>query len=285
MRAKMPRLRNSLRMDHPLRRPWFWLALGLVVIALTTVGVLWGRRDATAARIRGSGIWRVAMDPSFPPFESLDSATGRPIGLDVDLVNAIAARWGVRAEIVGVGFDELVDAVAARRVDSAVSALPVFEWRTQEVSFSAPYIQAGIVLAAPRDTTVRNPEDLAGKRIAAEWGSEGDAQARELQKRLGGELELVLRESADAAMGAVAQGEADAVATDAISLALFNRSGGNLVIVGAPLRSDPYVVVIPAGSPLLLADLNRTLEGMENDGTLATIRAKWLGAAVGEGPR
>jgi polar amino acid transport system substrate-binding protein len=285
MRAKMPRLRNSLRMDHPLRRPWIWLALGLVVIALTTVGVLWGRRDATSARIRGSGIWRVAMDPSFPPFESLDSATGRPIGLDVDLVNAIAARWGVRAEIVGVGFDELVDAVAARRVDSAVSALPVFEWRTQEVSFSAPYIQAGIVLAAPRATTVRNSEDLAGKRIAAEWGSEGDAQARELQKRLEGELDLVLRESADAAMGAVAQGEADAVATDAISLALFNKSGGDLVVVGAPLRSDPYVVVIPAGSPLLLADLNRTLEGMEADGTLAAIRAKWLGSAVAEGPR
>jgi ABC-type amino acid transport substrate-binding protein len=273
----------SLGTARVLRRPWFWLVLA-VVVAVPVAGVLLlGRRDATSARIRQSGVWRVAMDPSFPPFESIDPATGRPIGLDVDLVNAIAARWGVRAEIVSVGFDELVDAVAARRVDSAVSALPVFDWRTQEVSFSAPYVQAGIVLAVPRDSAVRSPEDLAGKRVAAEWGSEGDSQARDLQKRLEGRLDLVLRESADAAMEAAARGEADAVVTDAISLALYDKNGGTFVVLGAPLRSDPYVIVVPAGAPQLLADLNRALESLEQDGTLAAIRAQWLGSEAAGG--
>ena len=45
-------------------------------------------RDAVWARIRDRGVWRVAMDPSFPPFESPD-ADGRPAGFDVDLVNEI----------------------------------------------------------------------------------------------------------------------------------------------------------------------------------------------------
>jgi ABC-type amino acid transport substrate-binding protein len=265
-----------------LRQPLLWVALVLIVAIMVAAAVVWGRRDATAARVRTSGVWRVGMDPSFPPFESVDPATGRPVGLDVDLVNAIAGRWGVRAEIVGVGFDELVDAVAARRVDSAASALPVFEWRTQEVSFSEPYVQAGIVLAAPRGSAIRGPDELAGNSVAAEWGSEGDAQARELQKRLEGRLQLVLRESADAAMEAVARGEADAVVTDAISLALFNKHGGALVAVGAPLRSDPYVIVAPARSPLLLADLNRALGDLERDGTLPALRAKWLGSSVGQ---
>ena len=281
MRSELLRLLTSLRTARLFRRPGFWLALGVVLAALVAGYLLWGRRDATSARIRGSGVWRVGMDPSFPPFESIDPAPGRPVGLDVDLVNAIAARWGVRAEIVGVGFDELVDAVAARRVDSAVSALPVFDWRTQEVGFSAPYIEAGIVLAVPRGSSLRGPDDLEGRRVAAEWGSEGDAQARELQQRLEGKLELVLRESADAAMGAIARGEADAVVTDAISLALFNRNGGELVAVDPPLRSDPYVVVVPAGSPLLLADLNRVLETLEGDGTLAALRETWLGPGAG----
>jgi cystine transport system substrate-binding protein len=92
----------------------------------------------------------------------------------------------------------------------------------------------------------------------------------------------VLRESADAAMEAVARGEADAVVTDAISLALFNKHGGDLVAVGAPLRSDPYVIVAPARSPLLLADLNRALGDLERDGTLPALRAKWLGSSVGQ---
>jgi len=253
----------------------------VVLAALAAGYLLWGKRDVTSARIRESGVWRVGMDPSFPPFESIDPATGRPVGLDVDLVNAIAARWGVRAEIVGVGFDELVDAVAARRVDSAVSALPVFDWRTQEVGFSAPYIEAGIVLAVPRGSSIRSPDDLTGRRVAAEWGSEGDAQVRELQRRLDGNLELVLRESPDAAMGAIARGEADAVVTDAVSLALFNKNGGDLGAAGAPLRSDPYVVVVPAGSPLLLAELNRALEALEVDGTMAALRERWLGPGAG----
>jgi ABC-type amino acid transport substrate-binding protein len=277
MQSRVQRWMTSLRSVRLFRRPWFWLALGLVLAALVAGALLWLRRDATSARIRESGVWRVGMDPSFPPFESIDPSTGRPVGLDVDLVNAIAGRWGVRGEIVSLGFDELVDAVAARRVDSAVSALPVFEWRTQEVSFSAPYIEAGVVLAVPRGSTIGGPEDLAGRRVAAEWGSEGDAQVRDLQRRLEGRLELVLRESADAAMEAVAGSQADAVVTDAVSLALFNRDGGDLVAVGQPLRSDPYVVVVPKGAPLLLADLNQALAAMEADGTLAALRAKWLG--------
>jgi ABC-type amino acid transport substrate-binding protein len=80
-----------------------------------------------------------------------------------------------------------------------------------------------------------------------------------------------------AAMEAVAGSQADAAVTDAVSLALFNKDGGDLVAVGQPLRSDPYVVVVPKGAPLLLADLNQALAAMEADGTLAALRAKWLG--------
>jgi polar amino acid transport system substrate-binding protein len=277
MRSEAQRLTKSLRSARVFRRAWFWLVLGLVVAGVVAGAFSWARRDATSARIRESGVWRVGMDPSFPPFESIDPSTGTAVGLDVDLVNAIAARWGVRAEIVSLGFDELVDAVAAQRIDSAVSALPVFDWRTQEVSFSSPYIHAGIMLAVPRGSSVGGPDDLAGKRVAAEWGSEGDAQARELQRRLEGNLELVLRESADAAMGAAARGEAEAVVTDAISLALFDRSGGDLLAVGQPLRDDPYVVVVPKGAPLLLDNVNRALADMDADGSLVSLRAKWLG--------
>jgi polar amino acid transport system substrate-binding protein len=134
------------------------LILALAVLLIGAVGLatrtVLANRDPTWERIRQSGVWRVGMDPSFPPCESLDGTTQQPVGLDVDLANAIAARWGVRAEIVGVGFDELLDAVTAHRVDSALSALPVVEYRAREVSFSAPYVEAGVLLGAPRDSAI-----------------------------------------------------------------------------------------------------------------------------------
>ena len=254
------------------------LAIG-VLIALTLVArALTSGGDATARHIRQSGVWRVGMDPSFPPFEILDAGTGKPVGLDVDLVNAIAAQWGVRAEIVGLGFDELIDAVAAHRVDSAVSALPVAPLRTREVSFSSPYFEAGVVLAVPRDSSLSGTDDLGGRRVAAEWGSEGDAQARALQQRLGGELTLILRESPGEALAAVAAGEADAVIVDSVSLALYDPAGESLRVVGAPLRSDPYVVMVPANAPQLLKDVDVALAALDQDGTLARLKARWLGA-------
>jgi ABC-type amino acid transport substrate-binding protein len=270
------------------RRSWrvaLGLSLaGLVIVmaaGLATRAVL-ADRDPTWEHIRQSGVWRVGMDPSFPPFENLDGATGQPVGLDVDLANAIASRLGVRAEIVGVGFDELLDAVTAYRVDSAISALPVVEDRTREVSFSMPYVEAGVLLVAPRETTITKSGDLAGRRLAAEWGSAGDAQARALQRELGGNLSLVLRESPDLALHAVLDGEADAAAVDAVSLALFAAGKDRLTTIGEPLQSEPYVIVVPAHAPKLLAAINQTLADLAADGTLAAIKARWL---EGEGTR
>ena len=117
---------------------------------------------------------------------------------------------------------------------------------------------------------------LAGHRLAAEWGSAGDAQSRTLQRKLGGNLTLVLRESSDAALQAVLNGEADAATVDAVSLALFTAGKDRLAAVGEPLQSEPYVIVVPAHAPKLLAAINAALADMSADGSLAAIKARWL---------
>ena len=186
-----------------------------------------------------------------------------------------------------------MDAVAANRVDSAISALTVAPHRTEEMRFSEPYIEAGMVLAVPETSRLKPaleaaggrsgeaamPEvaqALAGQRVAAEWGSEGDALARRLQAQVNGDLRLVLRNSTDDALRAVLAGEADAAIVDAISLALFAGDGGSLVAVGQPLRSDPYAIVVPKHAPELLRQVNAALAALRDDGTLAEIRARWL---------
>jgi polar amino acid transport system substrate-binding protein len=270
------------------------LILGLLSGILLLRQTILGGGDRTWARIQQTGVWRVGMDPSFPPFENLDGVTGLPAGFDVDLARAIAARWGVRAEFVGVGFDQLMDAVVANRVDSAISALTVAPHRTEEMRFSEPYIEAGMVLAVPETSQLRPALEmavgrsdaaamleaaqvLAGRRVAAEWGSEGDALARRLQARVNGDLRLVLRHATDDALRAVLAGEADAAIVDAISLALFGGDGGSpLLAVGQPLRSDPYAIVLPKHAPELLRQVNEALAALRDDGTLAEIKARWL---------
>lgn len=258
------------------RAGWIGLAVVAVLAAALLLRFEISGRDAAWARIQQTGVWRVGMDPSFPPFENLDAVTGRPAGFDVDLAEAIAAAWGVRVEIVSIGFDQLVDAVEAKRVDSALSALPVFEERARDVSFSRPYFEAGLVLAAPPAALIRLPDDLAGQRVAAEWGSAGDAEARALNRRLAGGVTLVLRDSVDQALDAVLAGDAEAALVDAVDLALYDRGRGRLAAVGKPVQSDPYVIVAPVDAPKLLAALNETLAQLDANGTLAQIQARWL---------
>lgn len=261
--------------------------VGFILLSAIVIGALafllgrafLGPRDVVWARIRETGVWRVALDPSFPPFENLD-ATGQAVGLDPDLAAAIAADWGVRLDLVSLGFDELMDAVAAGQVDSAISALPVVPHRTEELAFSRAYVDAGIVLVTPVSGIVRTRSDLAGRRLAAEWGSAGDAAGRVLQEQLEPAPTLVLRDTMTAALDAVLAEEADAAAVDAISFALYKQRDGLRIVVDAEARGylarEPYVIVVPARAPDLLAALNASLRTLETNGTLDQIRARWL---------
>jgi ABC-type amino acid transport substrate-binding protein len=243
------------------------------LLALLAFLLLRDRPDALR-EIQARGAWRVGMDPSFPPFEFVDG-DGQAAGLDVDLARAIGGELGIETELVILGFDELMDAVAAHRVDAAISALPILPERTQEVRFSDPYAQAGVVLAVRRGSPIRAPGDLAARTVAVEWGSQGDAAARRLNSDAAPPFALQPFDTVTAALDALAAGEVDAALVDAISLAT-HPAAAKLTAPGDPLVSDPYVVVVPADAPDLLDAVNGALAALERDGRLEGLREKWL---------
>lgn len=263
------------------RRRWLWIAAGALVVAGALLFKLWQTlgpvRDPFWERIQATGTWRVAMDASFPPFESLDAA-GSPVGFDVDLARAVAQRWGVQVQFEGVGFDGLVDAVWASRVDSAISALPYQSQLTRDVAFSQPYFDAGLVLVTRADDAgVQTVDDLAGRSVAVEWGSEGDVQARSLRRRFP-DLEILPLPAAQDALAAVAAGQAGAALVDRISaLQSADTREGRLRVAPGAVVSNPYVVVLPRKAPVLQRQVAEALRALEADGTLEALTGKWLG--------
>lgn len=251
----------------------------LALAATTVVRTIVQGRDRIWDHIQETGQWRIGMDPSFPPFEDLDDAN-QLVGFDVDLARAIAARLGVKAEINSVGFDSLVDAVWTGKLDSAISALPYQPQLTQDVAFSSPYFEAGLVLvASAAEPGISSVDDLAGRRLAVEWGSEGDVQARSLRRRFP-DLEIVPLELAEAALQAVAEGRADAALVDNISALQYLAHDSRVRIVPPVLVSDPYVIVMPLKSPTLRAEVGKALDALKADGTLDVLTHKWFGQAA-----
>jgi ABC-type amino acid transport substrate-binding protein len=268
---------------HALRRRWWLIALiGVLVLAILA---LWRSvrlsSDPFWERIQETGKWRVAMDPSFPPFEDLDDS-GRPVGFDVDLADAIAARWGVEVQIEGIGFDGLIDAVWASRVDAVISALPLQPQFSKDVAFSQSYFEAGLVLVVPVDAmSIDGVQDLlaaGGRRIAVEWGSEGDVQARNL-RRQEPDIEVLPLESPLAALTAVAAGEADAALVDNISALQYTATGAQVRIAPEVVVSEPYVIVMPRKAPELQRQVGEALGTLRADGSLDALVEKWFAPA------
>lgn len=277
----MPRAAEIRNEGREHRHPWRrWL---LTCGAVVAVGLLafWlisryfsAGEDTTWQRVQQTGVWRVGMDPSFPPFDLLDGE-GKPTGYDVDLAQALAKRWGVQVQIVALGFDGLTDALLAGKVDSIVSALPYDPRLTADLSYSASYFEAGIRLAVAERSPIRNVDDLAGKRLAVEWGSNGDAEARKLQ-RTDPSIQRLTFPGAPEAVTALLTGEADGVLIDGVTLRQMQGRGKVLHPVGDALESKPYVIALPLGSHILQEEINTALAEFVMTGFLAELENRWF---------
>jgi ABC-type amino acid transport substrate-binding protein len=270
----------------PSARAAGWLAAGLLagvlVVGLWRSGLLASGQDAAWERIQARGVLTVATDASYPPFSAVD-ANGALFGFDIDVAEALGRQWGVRVEFDNLTYDALPSALSARRDDVVISAFVPRPELAKEISFTPAYFVSGtvaVIRAADGQAVRGDPAAWAsGKRLAVEYGAGGDALARRWVRQVAG-ITIVPRPSADEALQAVADGEADAALVDAVSAYAFLQGHAALVLAGAPLEPEPYVMAVDVHSSALLSELKKALAALEADGTLPALRVKWFGQAA-----
>lgn len=262
-------------------RPGERVLLGIGIGVMLGMLVFWlrgrylsGQVDGTWQRIQQTHVWRVGMDPSFPPFGYLDD-TGRPIGYDVELAQALARRWGVEMQIVAIGFDGLTDALLAGKVDSIISALPYDPRLTEDLTYSISYFEAGVRLAVTETSSLRSVGDLAGKRLAVEWGSNGDAEARKLQ-RADPSIQRTPFPNPAEAIRSLREGGVDGVLVDGVTLRQMQGAGAAILAVGNPLESNPYVIALPRRAHTLQGEIDAALLEFVTTGFLAELEGRWF---------
>lgn len=284
--------------DPPSSSASFWhlysrlgsLAILLVLVVAGCLALLRNTRllstqDSVWLDMKERGNWRVALDPSFPPFESLD-AQGQPIGYDIDLAREMASDWGLVLEIVPIGYDSLLDALLTSQTDSIVSAFPYDPRVTKDVAFSPPYFEAGVRLAVHKafplpQETLSKIDDFAhmlqGKVIAVEIGSMADMIGRRLQ-RLETTIELQAyqtpRESVNALLS---DHEVEALLVDNVTLREAQGTGAPIVAIGSALEGNPYVIAAPLSATTLQKAIAETLHKFEKNGTLTRLEEQWFG--------
>lgn len=259
---------------------WAGLLAGLAVLGL----VLWflprvlpEGHDPTWERILETGSLPVCTDPSWPPFEFVDEETGQLEGFDIDLARRLGPRLApaVQTRLVTVGFDSLYDALLAGRCDVVLSALPYEAMRTEDVTYSVAYFNAGLVLVRRREAQgIEQLEDLEGRLVGVEWGfvPEGDRRQQNFMQK----LSLRRYDLPADALQALGAGEVDAVLADRISVLTYLRGSDGLEIAGEPLVDLNYVIPVRPDSFRLLKEIDRVLLEMREDGTLEELQARWF---------
>jgi polar amino acid transport system substrate-binding protein len=231
--------------------------------------------DATWTRIQQEGVLKIGIDPSFPPFES-DDGQGHLSGFDIALAEALASKWSVKIQYVYSGFDGLYDALNGDQFDMILSALPYNPQKTEDVNFSHSYFNGGPVLVVlPTDNQTTTIYNLAGRAVAVELGTSGDAFARKWQRR----VRLDLREfnTTPEALRAVQSGQVAAALIDPISFYDFQRAEsdtGGLKKVGDTLSNEYYNIAVRKDSPTLLQQINAAIDAMKRDGSLEELQKK-----------
>jgi polar amino acid transport system substrate-binding protein len=266
------------------------LSITTLVVIVLGIGI-WGlgnsrwREDAAWKRIRERGYIVVATDASYLPFSAVDE-NGSLFGFDVDLADEIGRRLGVRVEYENITYDALLAAVISGRDDAVVSAFVAQPERLKEVTFTRPYFASGTVAVIRAEGGHRLEETdpvawSAGKTVAVEYGSGGDALARGWARRAAG-VTILAQLTPREALQLVEQGGADAAVVDAISAYDFLKAHPALTMAGPPLEPEPYVIAVNAQSHELFRALETALAEMETDGTLAQLKVKWFGEAARE---
>lgn len=219
---------------------------------------------------------RCATFADVPPFAAPDPKTREMVGFDVDLCNALARQFGVKAAVVPVSVEARVPEVKMGRVDVTVANLAYTLSRAEQIQFSHPYYLAKEMLAVKASDPSTKKADFRGKRLASTKGSTSEQSIK-----MNGSEAVTFQDTGSAYM-AVQQNKALGMVANTMTITkLVNQSKGGgaveLKMISEPMAFQPIGVGMKKDEPALLARVNDALVALDKSGELNKMWDKWLG--------
>lgn len=221
---------------------------------------------------------RVGMSGGYFPFTFVKQDQLQ--GFEVDFMNAIGKETGDTIEFSTMGFSGLIGALEAGRIDTVANQITITPEREAKFLFSQPYVYDGAqVVVRKGNDTIKGVEDLRGKTVAVNLGSNFEQLLRELP--FASDITIKTYESnieQDTALGRV-----DAFVMDRVSSSqVIAESPLPLQLAGAPFSEIRNALPFrkdDAGKALR-DKVDAAITKLRADGTLKAISEKWLGADV-----
>ena len=206
--------------------------------------------------------YTIDTDVTFPPFVYANTQN-KYVGIDIELLKAIAKEEGFKVNIRPVGFNAAVQSVTAGQADGMIAGMSITEERKQKFDFSDPYYSAGIVMAVKEGSGIKSLSELKGKRVAVKTGTAGADYANSIKDKYG--FEVVTFDDSDSVYNDVINGNSAACFEDSAVMSYAIKNGLGLKVVTKPTNTTQVGFAVKKGE-------NQELLKMFNEG-LAKLKA------------
>ncbi len=223
----------------------------------------------------GAKKYIIYSDNSFAPFEYLDSETNAYVGVDMDILAAVAEDQGFEYEVKNEGFDASMGAVQSGQADGMIAGMTITDERKQTFDFSDGYFEDGQILVVAKDSDIAAEADLAGKSIATKIGTMGTEYAESIKKTVG--FDTVNYEDSPTMYTAIENGTNVACFEDrSVVEWAIKAENLNLKTVGEVINPKEYGFAVKKGENAELIEMfNAGLKNIKENGKYDEILAKY----------
>ena len=216
----------------------------------------------------------INTDTTFAPFE-FENDKGEMVGIDLDILKAIAEDQGFEYEVIPVGFSAAVTALEAGECDGVIAGMSITDERAAKYDFSEPYYDSGVGMAVLQGSDITTYDQLKGQNVAAKIGTEGCTFAESIADQYG--FEVTQFESSSDMYQAVLGGEAVACFEDYPVIGYEISRGLGLTLPTPMEKGSSYgFATLKGANPELVEMFNKGLQNIKADGTYDKILSTYI---------
>lgn len=214
----------------------------------------------------------VGTDATYAPMEYMDEK-GEIVGIDIEIVDAIAEELGIEVEYKNIGWEPLFPAVDNDEVDFAVSSITITEKREESYDFTDPYYIANQLILVPDGSEITSFADLEeGKRVSAQINTTGHIVVQELLGETSSDI--LAAETMPLAITEMINGNADASVGDNSTVNEYIKNNPNAeveTIEDDSFEKEYYGLMVKKGNDEVRELLNEGIEKIKENGKLEEI--------------
>ena len=248
------------------------------VLALAMVCCLaaCGSKDNASSVDEEKVTFTMGVDPEYPPFSYLGD-NGQYTGFDVEVCAAACELLGWDFQVFAVNWDEKLIQLDAGECDCVWSGMTILD-SMKEAGYviSEPYYDNTQVLVVKADSGFASSEDLAGKVVAVQLGTSGEALLNGDLSDLAATFENVITCDSFLKCFTELEGNAvDAVFVDLPVAASYVAKHDGLNVIDENLGAEQYGIAFRSGDEALCEAVDAAVQELVENGTYAEIASKY----------